>query len=122
GASWRRGVKEHPIKEESRMRVATAIGESDWTAQIAIPLALLRFSPAQAEQWLFNVVRNRKIEANSYTGLASSVSSFSPVPGRYSLDLSLTPAQVENLDVSRYLWDVRLAGPCGYIAAVRNIC
>ena len=109
------GSAEHHVFDyDFGARVVAAADDRGWSAQLVVPLASLRLSP-RSGTWQLNVVRIRVVRDET-GNVARTISSFAPLPetAYYSLQpwssRCLGVAEAENLDLDKFLWDVRTLG------------
>ena len=94
-----------------QVRHVVQLQKDSWSAQIAIPLHVLKFSP-ESSQWLVSVRRNRSFDPTSRwsRGCTFFVSDDeNGICGRRFFGR----AEVEGLDVVDFLWDVEAVGRVG---------
>lgn len=85
----------------STAQIATTRQDTQWTVEMAIPLADISLSPdASKTAWRFNLARNRRVVK------PAELSSFAPMVGGFHEPSQFAYLQLTGLDASAYQWQI----------------
>jgi len=91
---------------------ATRIGVSEWTVEMAIPLAELEINPQSRKNWTFNVGRQRR------AGAKEELSSFGPMMKNFHNAENFVALYLPDLNLDKFLWNI--SGPYDYHIEASN--